>query len=78
MRWILCLMMLFMISFASGCATVISGECLWAEPIRPSVRDALTIGTQRQILAHDKKASNFAIGNNFSASIERRHGSVTA
>ena len=71
-------MMLFLMSFASGCATVISGECLWVEPLRPSVRDALTIGTQRQILANKKKASNFAIGNNFSASIERRHGSVTA
>ena len=47
MSWILCLMMLFMISFASDCATGSSGECLWAEPIRPSVRDALTIGTQR-------------------------------
>ena len=52
-------MMLFMISFASGCATVISGECLWAEPIRPSLRDALTIGTQRQILAHNKKGVEF-------------------
>ena len=59
MRWILCLMMLFMSSFASGCANVISGECLWAEPIRSSVRDALTIGTQWQILAHNKKGVEF-------------------
>ena len=55
----LCLKMLFLMSFASGCATVISGECLWAEPIRPSVRDALTIGTHRQILAHNQKGFEF-------------------
>jgi len=30
-----------------------------AEPLRPSVRDALTIGTQRQILAHNKKGVEF-------------------
>ena len=59
MRWILCPMMLSMMSLASGCATVISGECLWAEPIRPSVRDPLTIGTQRQILAHNQKDVEF-------------------
>ena len=59
MRWVLSLMMLFKISFASGCATVISDECLWAEPILPWVRDALTIGTQRQILAHNKKGVEF-------------------
>jgi hypothetical protein len=52
-------MMVFMISFASGCATVISGEFLWTAPIRPSVRDALTIGTQRQILEHNKKGVEF-------------------
>jgi hypothetical protein len=52
-------MMLSLMSLASGCATVISSECLWAEPLRPSVRDILTIGTQRQILAHNQKGVEF-------------------
>lgn len=52
-------MVLSLMSLASGCATVISSECLWAEPLRPSVHDILTIGTQRQILAHNQKGVEF-------------------
>ena len=41
------------------CATVLIGGCAkptdcWASPIRPSVDDALTDGTARQILAHNE------------------------
>jgi hypothetical protein len=59
MKLIFCLLSLFPISFASSCAQVISSECLWAEPIRPSVYDALTNGIKRQILALNQKGVEF-------------------
>lgn len=31
-----------------------SADCDWAAPIRPAQADALTPGTQRQILAHNE------------------------
>ena len=38
-----------------GCATAGSGDfCAVASPIRPIVKDVLTDGTVRQILAHDE------------------------
>ena len=38
----------------AGCGISIASECDWAEPIRPSQADALTPGTQRQILTHNE------------------------
>ena len=37
--------------FLSGCETTKS--CDWANPIKPSVNDVLTSGTERQILTHN-------------------------
>ncbi|AVX04362.1 hypothetical protein MXMO3_01837 [Maritalea myrionectae] len=46
--------MILMIGLLSGCATVTGNFCDVADPIRPSVSDDFTIGTQRQILAHNE------------------------
>lgn len=46
-------MMLCGAIFLAGCETSVR-SCDWAEPIRPSRQDVLTLGTERQILTHNE------------------------
>jgi len=45
----------------NACATSITAinkECLWAEIIRPSRQDVLTLGTEDQIFLHNKNVED--------------------
>lgn len=54
MKWLLSALLMSTLAFLNGCETANSGFCAVASPIRPSVSDHLTEGTQRQILAHNE------------------------
>ena len=51
--WRPIILTLSLISSLAGCAIKQAAECDWATPIRPSVSDELSLGTQRQILTHN-------------------------
>lgn len=59
MRFARCLLMMSVVAFVAGCETVRVFDCDWADPIYPSVDDALTDGTARDILTHNERGARF-------------------
>lgn len=55
--WMRMMILAWLAVSLAGCGIKIGTECDWAAPIRPSRADILTLGTQRQILAHNETGS---------------------